>query len=48
MAQVKVNDIQIEYETFGKKTNPAIVLISGNGAQLNFWETDFCEMLVKR
>ncbi|MBF4692171.1 alpha/beta fold hydrolase [Fusibacter ferrireducens] len=47
MAHVKANGIQIEYETFGKNTDPAIVLIAGNGAQLNFWEPDFCEMLVK-
>ncbi|WP_376774555.1 DUF5131 family protein [Clostridium thailandense] len=44
---VKANEIQIEYEVFGKKTNPTIVLIAGNGAQLNFWEPDFCEMLAK-
>jgi len=47
MAHVKANGIQIEYEIFGKKTNPTIVLIAGNGAQLNFWEPDFCEMLAK-
>lgn len=47
MAQVIANGIQIEYEIFGEKTNPAIVLIAGNGAQLNFWEPDFCELLVK-
>jgi Predicted hydrolases or acyltransferases (alpha/beta hydrolase superfamily) len=47
MVCVNANGIQIEYETFGDKTNPTIVLISGNGAQLNFWEPDFCEMLVK-
>ncbi|AFA50170.1 alpha/beta fold hydrolase [Acetobacterium woodii] len=45
MAHVEANSIQIEYEIFGKKTNPTIVLIAGNGAQLNFWEPDFCEML---
>jgi pimeloyl-ACP methyl ester carboxylesterase len=47
MAHVKANGIQIEYEIFGEKKNPAIVLIAGNGAQLNFWEPDFCEMLAK-
>lgn len=30
-----------------KRTNPTIVLIAGNGAQLNFWESDFCEMLAQ-
>jgi pimeloyl-ACP methyl ester carboxylesterase len=47
MAWVNANGIQIEYETFGDKINPTIVLIAGNGAQLNFWEPDFCEMLAK-
>lgn len=47
MTCVNANGIQIEYETFGDKTNPTIVLISWNGAQLNFWEPDFCGMLVK-
>lgn len=47
MACVNANGIRIEYETFGDKTNPTIVLIAGNGAQLNFWEPDFCEMLAK-
>jgi len=47
MAKVKANGIQIEYEIFGKNTDPAIVLIAGNGAQLNFWEPGFCEMLSK-
>jgi pimeloyl-ACP methyl ester carboxylesterase len=47
MAHVKANGIQIEYEIFGKKTDPAIVLIAGNDAQLNFWEPEFCEMLAK-
>ncbi|PJI10220.1 MULTISPECIES: alpha/beta fold hydrolase [Clostridium] len=47
MSLVKANEIQIEYEIFGKNTNPTIVLIAGNGAQLNFWELDFCEMLAQ-
>ncbi len=47
MGQAKANGIQIEYEIFGKKADPAIVLIAGNGAQLNFWEPDFCEMLAQ-
>ncbi|NOW04846.1 alpha/beta fold hydrolase [Clostridium beijerinckii] len=47
MARINANGIQIEYEVFGEKTNPTIVLIAGNGAQLNFWEPDFCEMLAK-
>ncbi len=42
MAQVKANGIQIEYETFGEKSSPAILLIAGLGAQLTYWQDEFC------
>jgi pimeloyl-ACP methyl ester carboxylesterase len=45
MPQIQANEIQIEYETFGNRANPALLLIAGNGAQLLFWEIEFCEML---
>lgn len=47
MAILQANGLKIEYEIFGKNTDPAIILIAGNGAQLNFWEPEFCEMLVE-
>ena len=47
MANAKANGIQIEYEVFGEYMNPKLVLIAGNGAQMNFWDTEFCEMLAK-
>ena len=40
--QVKTNSIQIEYETFGKKSSPAILLIAGLGTQLTYWQEEFC------
>lgn len=45
MPHTQANGIQIEYETFGNRANPALLLIAGNGAQLIFWETEFCKML---
>lgn len=48
MANVKANGIQIEYEIFGEFINPKLVLIAGNGAQMNFWEPEFCELLAKK
>ncbi len=47
MPHVKANGIQIEYDTFGDRSCPALLLIAGNGVQLNFWNTQFCELLAK-
>lgn len=47
MPAAKAN-VQIEYETFGDPQHPALLLIAGNGAQLLFWETAFCEALAER
>jgi len=40
-----VNDIEIEYETFGREGDPAILLIMGLGAQLTHWPEPLCEKL---
>lgn len=45
MSKASANRIQIEYETFGESGSPALLLIAGNGAQLLFWDTEFCEQL---
>ena len=47
MSNVTANGIQIAYDTFGDKSSPALVLIAGNGAQLLFWENEFCELLAE-
>jgi pimeloyl-ACP methyl ester carboxylesterase len=47
MPHVQANGLRIEYETFGQPSNPALLLIAGNGAQLLFWDAPFCELLVK-
>ena len=45
MARIKANGIEIEYETFGKKSDPALLLIMGLGAQLTLWPESLCEGL---
>jgi pimeloyl-ACP methyl ester carboxylesterase len=48
VARIKANGIEIEYETFGKKGNPALLLIMGLGAQLTLWPESLCEDLASR
>lgn len=48
MPRVTANGIQIEYETFGDRSFPALLLIAGCGAQMIFWEIEFCESLVQK
>jgi pimeloyl-ACP methyl ester carboxylesterase len=48
VARAKANGIEIEYETFGKKGDPALLLIMGLGAQLTLWPEPLCEGLAAR
>jgi len=48
MPNVTANGIQIEYDTFGDSSFPALLLVAGNGAQIYFWDAEFCELLVKK
>jgi pimeloyl-ACP methyl ester carboxylesterase len=45
MPQVRANGINLEYETFGDRTAPPIVLIMGLGGQLVLWPEEFCQAL---
>ncbi len=45
MTRIKANGIEIEYEAFGKKNDPALLLIMGLGAQLTLWPEALCEGL---
>jgi len=38
----------IEYNTFGDRSSPALLLVAGNGAQLFFRDVEFCELLVQK
>jgi pimeloyl-ACP methyl ester carboxylesterase len=42
------NGIEIEYDTFGSPTDPAMLLIMGLSMQLTGWEPGFCERLAER
>ena len=48
MARIKANGIDVEYETFGAKNDPALLLIMGLGAQLTLWPESLCEGLASR
>jgi pimeloyl-ACP methyl ester carboxylesterase len=46
--KAQANSIEIEYETFGEPTDPAVLLIMGLGGQLTRWPLPFVEDLVGR
>ncbi len=48
MARAKANGIEIEYETFGRTADPALLLVMGLGGQLTLWPDAFCEDLASR
>jgi pimeloyl-ACP methyl ester carboxylesterase len=48
MTSVRANGIAIEYEEFGSKDRPAILLIMGLGMQLVAWPDSLCEGLAAR
>jgi len=48
MANARANGITIEYDTFGKPSNPPMLLIMGLGAQMILWDEAFCEQLAAR
>ena len=45
MPRAYANGIDIEYETFGDPKSPALLLVTGLGAQMISWEETFCEQL---
>jgi pimeloyl-ACP methyl ester carboxylesterase len=48
MPQARANGIDIEYETFGRRTDPAVLLIMGFSAQMTMWPVALCEGLAAR
>ena len=48
MPRAHANGIEIEYETFGDPSKPAILLVMGLGIQMLGWQEAFCQMLVDR
>ena len=45
--QILANNINIEYEDFGKKTDPTILFIRGLGSQLIHWPSNFINGFVE-
>jgi pimeloyl-ACP methyl ester carboxylesterase len=45
MPQVRANGINLEYEAFGDRGAPPLVLIMGLGGQLLLWPEEFCRAL---
>ncbi len=48
MPAITANGITIEYEEFGNKEHPAIILVMGLGSQLTAWPDGFCSGLAER
>ena len=48
MVNLNSNNIQIETETFGKRSNPALLLIAGLSGQMLFWPSDFCNAIADK
>jgi pimeloyl-ACP methyl ester carboxylesterase len=42
------NGIDLNYDTFGDKADPTVLLIMGLGGPLNWWHTGLCEQLAER
>ncbi len=45
MPHAAAHGIQIEYDTFGDSSTPALLLIMGGGSQMIYWEVEFCNLL---
>ncbi|MDQ6919791.1 MAG: alpha/beta fold hydrolase [Candidatus Dormibacteraeota bacterium] len=48
MPRASANSLEIEYETFGDSTRPAVLLISGLGSQLIGWTDGLCQEIAAR
>ena len=48
MSNVEANGIRIEYDTFGNKFSPPLLLIIGLGGQMIDWDKEICEALAAK
>ncbi|RQW22489.1 alpha/beta hydrolase [Bacillus sp. C1-1] len=48
MNVLKLNTIELAYDSFGNENDEAIILISGLGVQMIRWTDSFCQMLTER
>jgi pimeloyl-ACP methyl ester carboxylesterase len=42
---LEANGVEICAETFGEASDPALLLIMGSGASMDWWDDEFCELL---
>ncbi|HSD81125.1 MAG TPA: alpha/beta fold hydrolase [Solirubrobacteraceae bacterium] len=47
-AMAKVGDVELCYETFGDRDDPALLLVMGLATQMLGWDEDFCAALAER
>jgi pimeloyl-ACP methyl ester carboxylesterase len=47
MPNVTANGIQIEYDTFGDRSSPPLLLIMGFGGQMILWDPEFCRQVAE-
>jgi pimeloyl-ACP methyl ester carboxylesterase len=45
MSRAPVGPVELEYETFGEPSDPAVLLVMGLGAQLTAWDEGLCRLL---
>ncbi len=48
MSQIKANGLTFEYESFGRESDSALLLIMGFAAQMTMWPKAFCEGLAAK
>jgi pimeloyl-ACP methyl ester carboxylesterase len=48
MPRTAANGIELEYDTFGDRSAPPLLLVMGLGAQMVLWEDEFCAALAER
>ena len=48
MPQIRANGIDIEYDSFGRESDPAVLLIMGFSAQMTMWPEPFCRALAAK
>ena len=44
----RIGDVELAYETFGDRANPAVLLVMGLGTQMLGWRAGFCDALADR
>lgn len=48
MPQVRANGVNLEFESFGRESDPTILLIMGFSAQLTMWPVSLCDGLAAK